>query len=381
MAHSHGGSHGGHGGGHHGGGHHGGGHHGGSHYHSYYHSNSYLGSPFYGESEDDTNSLYTPSEPHKWTVGEIVAVALVLLLITLSVGIALLVNNVPIKLSEKDCVRSSGYFEDKAGVISSSTSLISSFDAFYNKTGIQPYLYVINAVDVPSAYISTSRMSGIYSSYDIDKYTKYTMSQKQIEHYAEDLYYKLFDDEGHWLLVFVIYPSNQGGFEWVDMAGDKTNHIINNKVFSNFQKSINSYSSFNAYAVANAMDKATKDAMSMTGRGAPIFFGVVFLILAVVTIVVTPFKIRKLVAVDGGLGKDEENSSPTITTPTTSTEYNSNVTITPTSVVVTPKGKIENPFEEPRKVRCHACGAEYDAKSEFCPYCGGDNLEIDGFKK
>lgn len=32
-------------------------------------------------------------------------------------------------------------------------------------------------------------------------------------------------------------------------------------------------------------------------------------------------------------------------------------------------------------VKCPFCGKEYDDDMEYCPYCGADNLEIDGFKK
>ena len=32
-------------------------------------------------------------------------------------------------------------------------------------------------------------------------------------------------------------------------------------------------------------------------------------------------------------------------------------------------------------VKCPYCNQEYDDNMEYCPFCGGDNLQLDGFKK
>ena len=32
-------------------------------------------------------------------------------------------------------------------------------------------------------------------------------------------------------------------------------------------------------------------------------------------------------------------------------------------------------------VKCPYCNQEYDDNMEYCPFCGGDNQQLDGFKK
>ena len=110
--------------------------------------------------------------------------------IILSIVIPMLM--LPRKLPESYCEFTGSYYSDNAGIISGSDAdeLNAAFSAFYEKTGVQPYLYTIKAENFPSKY-------GSISSYTL-------------EEYAYDLYEKKFNDEGHWLIVFVEYDTGHG---------------------------------------------------------------------------------------------------------------------------------------------------------------------------
>ena len=69
-----------------------------------------------------------------------------------------------------------GYYTDEAGWFSDRKELESGMKAFYRETGVQPYLYLL-----PNGM---------------------TTSTTELTGFAETLYPQLFEDEGHFLLVF-----------------------------------------------------------------------------------------------------------------------------------------------------------------------------------
>ncbi len=84
-------------------------------------------------------------------------------------------------------VNETEYYTDEAGWITDRSELISGLREFYRKTGVQPHVYIAESVKGDT-------------SPTID----------EISEYAGELYDRLFDDEGHFLLVF--YDNGHGGF-------------------------------------------------------------------------------------------------------------------------------------------------------------------------
>ncbi len=86
----------------------------------------------------------------------------------------------------KNSVIETEYYTDELGWISSKTAMTSGLKHFYDKTGVQPYVYITDQV-----YGSNYPSSG------------------DLQNYANDLYDELFKDEAHLLLVFFEYVPSQ----------------------------------------------------------------------------------------------------------------------------------------------------------------------------
>ncbi len=82
-------------------------------------------------------------------------------------------------------VNETGYYTDQADWISNRTQLESGLKHFYQKTGVQPHLYITDTVD-GSHYPSRADLEG----------------------FANRLYDQLFTDEAHLLVVFFEYEPN-----------------------------------------------------------------------------------------------------------------------------------------------------------------------------
>lgn len=86
----------------------------------------------------------------------------------------------------KGSVNETGYYTDEVDWIGNTTTLTSGLKYFYDKTGVQPYVYITDTVN-----------GSHYPSYD------------ELQDYANSLYDQLFTDEAHLLLVFFEYtPSD-----------------------------------------------------------------------------------------------------------------------------------------------------------------------------
>lgn len=77
-------------------------------------------------------------------------------------------------------VNETEYYTDEIGWISDKEALEKGMKNFYEKTGVQPYIYIT----------------------DEDAYGQSVTDPDELADYAEGLYQKLFTDEGHFLLVF-----------------------------------------------------------------------------------------------------------------------------------------------------------------------------------
>ena len=79
-------------------------------------------------------------------------------------------------------VNETGYYTDTLGWIGNEERLLQGMRYFYEKTGVQPYLYITDSVN-----------------------GSHFPSQADLEDFAEGLYDRLFTDEAHLLLVFFEY--------------------------------------------------------------------------------------------------------------------------------------------------------------------------------
>ncbi len=202
---------------------------------------------------------------------------IIILVIALIVASIIPLFMIPRKLSSRDCQFSGSYYEDDVGIIADKESLDSSFADFYEKTGVQPYLYIINADAFPKQYGNITKDS--------------------LESFAYDLYLYLFDDEGHWLILFVEYDSSPY-FGWIEMHGDLTARIINESFFKDFQKDMQTYLNDSRYTheqgIVDAMNNATTNALKVNSSIVRdlIFFILIalFILAAIITWVVSSVK-------------------------------------------------------------------------------------------
>ena len=158
---------------------------------------------------------------------------------------------VPKKLTEDDCDATGVYINDATGIIADTTELNAAMAAFYDKTGVEPYLYVTTYAMIPETY----KYSG-------------KVQQETLENYAYRLYTQTFADEGHWLILFAVNEtpsSNYDKWGWIDMAGDDTGNIVTDTVFEEFQtalqRTLNAYPDNYAGAITAAFNKATENAV------------------------------------------------------------------------------------------------------------------------
>ncbi len=83
-------------------------------------------------------------------------------------------------------VNETGYYTDEVGWVSNKSVLTKGLKYFYDKTGVQPYIYIVDTVN------------GSHNPSDSD-----------LQNFANDLYDELFTDEAHILLVFFEYTPSR----------------------------------------------------------------------------------------------------------------------------------------------------------------------------
>lgn len=103
-----------------------------------------------------------------------------------------------------------GYYEDSTGLIRRSSVLQSGMKHFYDKTGVQPYLYVTQTID---------------GNPDPDDAT--------LEAYTQKLYSELFTDSGHFLLV--IYDPGSDGFLYYYIPGNASKTVLDGEALEIFE--------------------------------------------------------------------------------------------------------------------------------------------------
>ena len=92
---------------------------------------------------------------------------------------------------DRKYVTTTDWYTDELGWIHSGSTLEAGMKEFFDKTGVQPYLYLtdtVNGTTIPS--------------------------EEDMDSYANQLYDELFDDEGHILLLFYEHNSDGNYREW-----------------------------------------------------------------------------------------------------------------------------------------------------------------------
>ncbi len=98
-----------------------------------------------------------------------------------------------------------GWYTDELGWIRNGTELTAGMRNFYQKTGVQPYLYL------------TDTIGGSHNPTDA-----------QVEQFAYATYDALFTDEAHLLVIFFEYDSDSNYRRWC-LAGDLAKTVIDNE--------------------------------------------------------------------------------------------------------------------------------------------------------
>lgn len=114
-------------------------------------------------------------------------------------------------------VKETGYYTDELGWILNERQLLAGMKAFYQETGVQPYLYI------------TDNVNGSYSP-----------TAQEMGDYAAALYDRLFADEGHFLLI---YQENGGDYMAGYAAGSQAKSVMDDEAVTVLRDYLDLYNS------------------------------------------------------------------------------------------------------------------------------------------
>ena len=188
---------------------------------------------------------------------------LIFILLGLAITAAILYSLIPHKLAARYVSPTGVYINDKAGILNNDATLKNTLETFYEKTGVEPYVYTFSA-----------------SEFNTSVYGK--LSASSLENYAYTVYVNTFDDEGHWLIMIAAGEAPEDWI-WCDMAGDDTKRITDD-IWEDFQKDLQKYLSKTDVSYEGALNKAfenaTYNATHLSGMEyAPIVFVVIFFLV------------------------------------------------------------------------------------------------------
>ena len=110
-------------------------------------------------------------------------------------------------------VQETGYYTDDGGWISSPSTLEAGMRRFYQETGVQPYLCIL-----PNGA---------------------TTSTQELSQYAQRLYGQLFQDEGHFLLVFC--DNNMGSYACGYWIGAQAESVLDSEAITILSQYLDRY--------------------------------------------------------------------------------------------------------------------------------------------
>lgn len=170
---------------------------------------------YYIDARGTEREFYAAEAPRKSSVAFSLLYTVFFLALILCFVLAELGSILPFRLASWECHASGDYLSDNYGIIEDEAAWNAAMQDFYQTTGIEPHLYTLHKKDFPQEYYGA-----------LSKYT--------LEDFAYDKYYDLFDDEGHYLLVFA--ELENGHYIWLDMAGEDTLRLIDDRAFARFQQ-------------------------------------------------------------------------------------------------------------------------------------------------
>lgn len=110
-------------------------------------------------------------------------------------------------------VQETGYYTDDGGWISSPSTLEAGMRQFFEETGVQPYLYIL-----PNGASS---------------------STQELSQYAQQLYSQLFQDEGHFILVFC--DNNAGSYSCGYWIGAQAESVLDSEAITILSQYLDRY--------------------------------------------------------------------------------------------------------------------------------------------
>jgi len=190
------------------------------------------------------------------------------------------------------------YYFDGAGCISTAVAemeLEQSLKYFYQKTGIQPYLYI------------EDDLNG-------DK----SPNKDTMDNFLYQKYYELFSDEGHFLILYFEYETGEYNIRyiWGDNAGDWMMEYNNEEAGNILADFIAHYQNPDTYDYADMFSKSFNDAAdrimggkTKTRAGINVVDIIVFVVFAAVIIAIIVSIVKNYRKSKPGGGSSDDNMS------------------------------------------------------------------------
>ena len=155
------------------------------------------------------------------------------------------------------------YYQDTTGLIRRSATLQAGMKYFYEKTGVQPYLYVTRDIDG-------------------DTYP----SDAVLEEYAQALYSQLFSDSAH--LLVVVYDPDNSGFGYYYIPGNAAKTVLDAEALEIFEGYVYQdspdYLSGSAEAYFSEVFEHTADRIMSVTRSSMFYVGIALAVLAILAL-------------------------------------------------------------------------------------------------
>lgn len=228
---------------------------------------------FYINSLGCRRHFYYKGTPIKRNIWNTIIPSALFSIFALALCVCMVFAVIPHKLKEGKCLYSGEYISDANNLFSNDeeTAIKKSMEAFYEKTGVEPYLYAFEAVALPVEYGNK-------------------ITESVLEQYAYDLYLNTFYDEGHFMILYTESwaSGNLDFWMWIDCTGTDALDIVDDDAFNDFQYSMQKYlrndNYTNGMAIAKSFDDATETIMN-PDYASLLFIIVFFLFFLIVPIV------------------------------------------------------------------------------------------------
>lgn len=290
------------------------------------------------------------------------------------------------KLDSSLCTPIDEWYTDNWGTWIDSASdaykaeLINAMECFYDDTGVQPYLY-----------ITGEEGEDLYDESDV-------------EDFAEDVYYELFDDdEGHLLVVFCEYPDESGnyivtatpGLDAETVMDEEAREILLDYIDYYYEDESLSDTEFFACAFKDSADRimtVTEEDETSSSDEAKTkkAMSVIFILpMAVLAIIIISMISSIFKSIRSNANKNTQSDSTPTSTATPSSAASAPSTTattntTPFKPTATPDtASTTAPSASKIAVTCPNCGASTyvnKGSANRCDFCGGPiNVDILGY--